>query len=250
MAEFSVCRVATMTSSPARVMHHAVWRHRVEVAVSPPRAELYFHDERWIDSVNTQLRFEATVFNSDRGSTWEVVSPSGGPGAGTISATGLYQAPNKGALASGTTDIVVATARDDPLRKAYAWVTLLGLGPLPAPEPRIEIWPKHVTLYCWSPPFDNAYIDDSNKLQVFRAFPRHAANPAVAWSVDVGTVIPYATDTTWCTFLAPNTVASPNSGGATVATVTAKLAAGASADARIVLLNYVWPNPPTPPPYY
>ena len=98
--------------------------------------ELYFHDERWIDSVNTQLRFEATVFNSDRGSTWEVASPSGGPGAGTISATGLYQAPNKGALASGTTDIVVATARDDPLRKAYAWVTLLGLGPLPAPEPR------------------------------------------------------------------------------------------------------------------
>ena len=102
-----------------------------------------------------------------------------------------------------------------------------------------------MTLYCWSPPFDNAYIDDSNKLQVFRAFPRHAANPAVAWSVDVGTVIPYATDTTWCTFLAPNTVASPNSGGATVATVTAKLAVGASADARIVLLNYVCRIPDT-----
>ena len=42
--------------------------------------------------------------------------------------TGLYRAPDKGTLPTGTTDVVVATARADPLRKAFAWVTLVGLG--------------------------------------------------------------------------------------------------------------------------
>jgi hypothetical protein len=234
-----------MTSWPVRVVHQAVWRHRVEVTISPPRAELYFRDERWIDPINAQLRFEATVFNSDRGVTWDVVSPSAGPGAGTIDATGLYQAPDKGSLASGTTDIVVATARADPLRKAYAWVTLVGLGPLPAPAPELEIWPKLVTLFYWTGD-DNQYIDASNKLQVFRAFPRNAVKPAVTWSVSggLGTVIPDASDTSWCTYLAPNAGASPNAGSAPVATITAKLTADPSVsdDARVVLRNYAWPN--------
>ena len=229
---------------PVRVIHQAVWRHRIEVAVAPARAELYFRDERWIDPINTQLRFEATVFNSDRGATWEVVSPSGGAGAGTIDATGLYQAPNKGTLTSGTTDIVVATSRADPLRKAYAWVTLVGLGPLPAPQATIEIWPKHVSLFYWSGD-DNAYIDDSNKLQVFRAFASNAAPPGITWSVTagMGTVVPYPTDTSWCTYLAPNTGPSPNAGSAPVATVTAALTSDPTVndDARIVLRNYAWP---------
>ena len=223
----------------------ALCRCPVEVALAPPRAELYFHDERWIDPINTQLRFEATVFNSDRGATWEVVAPSGGPGAGSIDATGLYQAPDKGTLASGATDIVVATARADPLRKAYAWVTLVGRGPLPAPEPTLEIWPKHATLYYWTGD-DNSYIDGSNKLRLFRAFPRHAPNPAVTWSVNagMGTVVPSPADTRWCTYLAPNAGPSAGPGAAPVASITATLTANpaVTADARIVLLNYAWPN--------
>ena len=220
-----------------RVVHHMLCRHQVEVAVQPPRAELYFRDERWIDPIDTQLRFEAVVYNSDRGATWPVLAPDGGPGRGTIDATGLYQAPDKGALDSGTTDVVVATARADPLRKAFAWVTLVGLGPLPAPPPRIEIWPKLVTLYYRNND-NNDYIDDSNKLWVFRAFPRHAANPTVQWSATTGTVTPGSPDTGWCTY------STPGSGSVSEAIVTAKLASDPSItdDARVVLLNYIWPG--------
>jgi hypothetical protein len=214
-----------------------ICRHQVEVAVQPPSAELYFHDERWIDPIDTQIRFEAVVYNSDRGVTWQVLAPDGAPGRGTIDATGLYQAPDTGTLASGTTDVVVATARADPLRKAFAWVTLVGLGPLPAPAPRIEIWPRLVTLYYWSND-DNAYIDDSNKMWVFRAFPSHAASPAVNWSTTLGSIVPGSPDSTWGSYTAPNT------GGTAEATVTVALAADPTVtdDARVVLLNYNWPG--------
>jgi hypothetical protein len=214
-----------------------ICRHRVEVAVQPPRAELYFHDERWIDPIDTQLRFEAVVYNSDRGVIWQVFAPDGSPGQGTIDATGLYQAPNKGALPSGTTDVVVATARADPLRKAFAWVTLVGLGPLPAPAPRIEIWPKRITLY-YRTNDDNAYMDDSNKMRVFRAFPRHAANPTVHWTTSVGSVVAVLGDSHFGVYTAPI------SGTTTVATVTASLAANPAVtdDAEVLLLNYVWPG--------
>jgi hypothetical protein len=221
-----------------RVVHHMLCRHQVEVAVQPPRTELYFRDERWIDPIDTQIRFEAVVYNSDRGATWQVLAPDGGTGHGTIDAiTGLYQAPDKGTLDSGTTDVVVATTRADPLRKAFAWVTLVGLGPLPAPPPRIEIWPKLVTLYYWNND-DNAYIDDSNKLRMFRAFPRHAANPTVQWSASTGTVVTGSPDTGWCTYTAPA------SGGIAEATVTAALASDPTVtdDAKVVLLNYIWPG--------
>jgi len=220
-----------------QVVHHMISRHQVEVAVQPPSAELYFHDERWIDPIDTQIRFEAVVYNSDRGVTWQVLAPDGAPGRGTIDATGLYQAPDTGTLASGTTDVVVATARADPLRKAFAWVTLVGLGPLPAPAPRIEIWPKLVTLYYWSND-DNAYIDDSNKMWVFRAFPSHAASPAVNWSTTLGSIVPGSPDSTWGSYTAPNT------GGTAEATVTVALAADPTVtdDARVVLLNYNWPG--------
>ena len=237
-------------SRPAiRVVHHMVCRHQVEVAVQPPRAELYFHDERWVDPINTQLRFEAVVYNADRGVTWQVLAPGGGPGAGTIDATGVYRAPDKGALASGTTDVVVATARADPLRKAFAWVTLVGLGPLPEPAPRIEIWPKHVTLF-YANLHDNPYIDDSNKLFVFRAFPRHAAIPTVQWAIKApttvlapGTVTLSSTDTDLCTYWAPAPPSGPPYPPVEV-TITAQLPAysGVQDDATVVLLNYVWPG--------
>ena len=214
-----------------------ICRHQIEVAVYPPRAELYFHNERWVDPINTQLRFEAVVFNADRGVTWQVLAPDGGPGHGTIDATGLYQAPDKDTLDSGTTDVVVATTRADPLRKAFAWVTLVGLGPLPAPSPRIEIWPKLVTLF-YQTGNDNAYLDDRNKLWAFRAFPRHAANATVQWSATLGSVVAGSPDTTWGTYTAPG------SGAVAEATVTATLQAdpGVTDDARVILRNYVWPG--------
>lgn len=227
-----------MIHPPAfRVVHHMVCRHQVEVAVQPPSAELYFHDERWTDPIDTQFRFEAVIYNSDRGVIWQVLAPDGGPGHGTIDATGLYQAPDKGTLASGTTDVVVATSRADPLRKAFAWVTLVGLGPLPAPAPRIEIWPKLITLYYWNND-DNAYIDDSNKKWVFRAYPRHLANAAVTWSTTVGAIAGGSPDSTFGTYTAPS------SGNIAEATVTAALAADPSVtdSATVVLLNYNWPG--------
>jgi hypothetical protein len=228
-----------------QIIHDAVWRHRVEVMVSPARAQLYFHDERWVDPINTQTRFEATAYNTDRGANWSVVSPGGGAGLGTIDETGLYQAPAKGSIPSGATDIVVATAQADPLRKAFAWVTLIGGGPAPAPKVWLDVWPRLVTLYYWSGD-DNAYIDASNKLRVFRAFPRHATNPTVNWSLTSGPgkLQPSLTDSALCTYLAPNAGASPDAASAPTATITASLAADPSvtADVEIVLLNYAWPN--------
>jgi hypothetical protein len=220
-----------------QVVQQVVCRHRVEVAVQPPLAELYFRDERWIDPINTQLRFEAVVYNSDRGVTWQVLAPNGGPGLGTIDDTGLYRGPDKGVLESGTTDVVVATARADQLRKAFAWVTLVGLGPLPAPAPRIEIWPKRITLYYWNGA-DNAYMDDRNKRFVFRAFPRHIANQTVTWATTLGGIVGGVPDTHFGTYTAPN------GGGVAEATVTAALQTDPTVtdDAKVVLLNYMWPG--------
>src|SRR5262245_57683690 len=150
------------------VVHHVVARHRIEVEVWPARVELAFRDEKWINPVDAECRFEATVYNSSQGVTWEVLSTSGGLGAGTIDQQGLYRAPLKDALPSGYTDIVVASATEDPLRKAFAWVTVLGDGPEPVPAPVIEIWPKRSHIY-YQQNHHNAYIDDSNKRQLFSA---------------------------------------------------------------------------------
>jgi hypothetical protein len=235
-----------MIQAPAfRVVHHVVCRHRVEVAVQPPQAALYFHDERWIDPIDTQLRFAAVVYNSDRGVTWQVLAPDGGPGRGTIDATGLYQAPDKGALDSGTTDVVVATAHADPLRKAFAWITLVGLGPLPAPAPRIEIWPKQVTLF-YPDSHDYAYLDDRNKRQVFRAFPGHAPNPRVQWLVNGAPQFPPAGTDPWFTYSAPADASSYPANGPSYqeVTVVAQLAAdpGVQDAAKVTLIDYAWPG--------
>ncbi|MGH7119779.1 MAG: hypothetical protein ACREFP_12445 [Acetobacteraceae bacterium] len=217
-----------------RIVHHAVCRHRVEVEVRPAAAELYFHDERWIDPVNTQIRFEAVAYNTDTGVTWQVLAPGGGPGAGAIDATGSYLAPNKGALASGTTDIVVATARADPLRKACAFVTLVGLGPLPAPQPVIEIWPKSRTLYYVNGA-DNSYIDDCNKMQLFRAFPKNSPGGGVTWRIDG------AVQTGNDIFFL---YSSPNSGTVASHAVSAEIQGMPTvADtAKLIVRNYVWPG--------
>jgi hypothetical protein len=221
------------------VIHHIECRHRIEVEVSPPRAELYFADERWTDRIDTQIRFEATVFNSDRGVHWQVYAADGGTGAGSIDATGLYRAPAKGSLTSGHTDVVVATSVEDPLRKAYAWVTVVGEGPLPTPQPRIEIWPKRASLYYggW---YDNAYIDDSNKQQLFRATLWHSADQTVEWLVDGSLQLAQ-----------PNVMAqsfvyeAPGSGPdqqPKIVRVRIKSNPGVYDEAQLVLLNYVWPG--------
>ena len=201
------------------VIHHITCRHQVEVEVSPPRAELYFGDERWTDPLDTQIRFEATVFNSGRGVRWQVYDAAGGPGAGTIDATGLYQAPAKGGLKSGHTEVIVATSVEDPLRKAYAWVTLIGVGPLKAPDPRIN---------------DNAYIDDSNKIQLFQATIWNSAIQTVSWQVFSGAG---AIDANGL-YRAPNFGADHQ-----LAIIRAYIDSTTVYDeARVVLLNYVWPG--------
>jgi hypothetical protein len=216
------------------IAHRIVCRHRVEVEVAPARATLYFGDERWIDPVNTQARFEAIVFNADSGVNWSVLAPGGGPGAGAIDATGLYRAPAKGGLASGATDVVVATARADPLRKAFAWVTLVGEGPLAAPEPRVEIWPKRGAIY-YRTGQDNSYIDPSNMKLLFRAILFDAPGAPVQWRVNGG--VQGGADP-WFLYEAPAF------GGESTTTVSVEVA-GAPAtrdDAKVLLLNYSWPG--------
>lgn len=224
---------------PMRIIHPSlncggICRHSVEVMITPGEATVYFHDERWIDPVDTQIRFEALVLNSDTGVTWQVLAPDGTPGAGTIDATGLYQAPDKGALATFTTELVLASARADPLRKAYAFVTLLGEGPLPAPAPAIEIWPKTRTL-TYPGGADNAYIDDRNKMQLFQAFPKNSPGPGVTWLVD-GVVQPG--NDVWFLYRPPAT------GSDALHSVTAQIPGLPQvADTALVsLVNYLWPG--------
>jgi hypothetical protein len=208
-------------------------RHQVEIELWPARVQLNFRDEWTANPVDTQVRFEAIVYNSEEGYRWEVRDLDGNPGSGTIDASGLYQAPPKGTLASGLTEIIVATAREDPLRKAYAWVTLIGNGPEPAPVPTVEVFPKRVNLYYWQGA-DNSYIDASNKMRQFNAVPRHSAS-AVEWLVD-GTLQPGTSP--WFLYQAPGT------GGTRVVTVRARLQAQPTiyGDAETLLLNYNWPG--------
>jgi hypothetical protein len=219
---------------PIDIVHHVVCRHQVEVEVMPARATLYWRDEGWIDPTDTQIRFDAVVYNADTGVTWQVLAPDGSPGKGMIDPSGLYRAPDKGTLPSGTTDIVIATARADPLRKAFAWVTLVGLGPAPAPVPRIEIWPKRSTLY-YRTGANNDYMDVSNKQQLFRAFLTNAPDQQVRWTVDGAVQI--GTEP-WLLYQAPNV------GGEALVTVRAQVVAAplAQDDAKIILLNYNWPG--------
>ncbi len=223
-----------MRHGRVNIVRDIVCRPRIEIEVSPARAQLYFADERWIDPINTELRFEATWFNTDAGVTWRVLAPGGGPGLGSIDATGLYRAPAKGGLVSGVTDMVSATANADPLRKAFAWVTLVGLGPSPVPPPRIGIWPKTRTLFYQSGE-DNSYISDSNKLQMFQAEIRDSADNAVRWLVNG---VPQPGNEPFFLYRAPNTGSTQHIG------ITAQIQsqAAVASSAKVVLLNYFWPG--------
>jgi hypothetical protein len=228
------------------VVHHVVCRHRVEVEIWPARAEVNFRDERSVNPVNTQVRFEALLYNTTAGVRWDVRDLAGNPGAGSIDVSGLYQAPPKGSLPSGWTDVVVASAVDDPLRRAYAWVTLVGDGPAPVPPARIAISPKTACLYFpgnQGPADRNEFIDISNTMQVFRATLRDSPTSDIEWFVhDAGTPPPMVP--------APNPEPSSlfryvvtGSGATKVVVVTARITAEpAVADsAKIVVTNYRWP---------
>jgi hypothetical protein len=167
-----------------RVIHHVVCQHQVEVEVWPSVAEVYFKDERFVHPVNTQVQFEASVYNAPTNRvTWQVTDLNGAPGPGNIDAAGLYTAPLKGAIQNGFTVLVVATSVDDPFRKAYAKIALIGHGPEPKPVPRLEIYPKDAYLY-YPDGHHNEHIDDTNTKRLFEARIRDTALTEVEWLVD------------------------------------------------------------------
>lgn len=166
------------------IVHNMVCQHQIEIEVWPTKTEVYFRDEPHVDPISTQVRFDALVYNAPTANvTWKVKSAGGGPGAGTVDPSGLYIAPPKGSLVHGYTDIIVATAVDDPMRKAYGRVALIGFGPELPPQPCIEIFPKQLSLY-YPENFHNNYIDFSNTLQIFRTLINHSPSGEVEWFVD------------------------------------------------------------------
>jgi hypothetical protein len=213
------------------VYHQIVCRHRIEVEVWPPRAEVHFQDDPLANSALKQTRFEAVVINSEQGYLWEVRQPDGSPGLGSIDETGIYRAPAKGSLTNGATEVIVATAREDRLRKAYAWVTLVGIGAQPAEVPSINIFPKSVNLYYWSGA-SNKYIDAANKQREFLAILYDGAG-AIDWLVNGAP----SGSGDWLLYQAPNT------GSGAVVKVRAQLAGQPSVfdEATVLQLNYSWP---------
>jgi hypothetical protein len=220
------------------VVHHVTRHHRAEIEVWPPRAEVTFSDERSANPANTMIRFEATVLNAcSTAVRWDVLGAAGGPGAGSIDSTGLYRAPRWASGLDGATDVVVATLVEDPLRTAYAWVTLAGEGPWPVPQPRLELLPKTAYLYYPSG-YDNAYIDSSNTMQFFRAHLRHSPSQIVEWLVD-GVVQAGQTEHVF--------LYTVSGGGAPKeVTVEARVPGEPTAvdSAKVMLTNYDWPGIP------
>lgn len=229
---FGQHRFAGRNGSVTDVYHRVVCRHQVEIEVWPPRVEVHFNDDWTANPIDTQTRFEATVYNSDQGYLWEVRALDGSPGQGTIDASGLYRAPTKGALPNGFTEIIVATAREDRLRRAYAWVTLVGFGPEPVTAPTVDIWPKRVNLY-YRQGANNNYMDDSNKMRQFGAILRDSTD-SIEWLVNGGS----SGTGPWFLYQAPNT------GGTNTVTIRARLQTQHSIfdEAKVLLLNYSWPG--------
>jgi hypothetical protein len=220
-------------AGPAGVRRQVVCKHQVEIEVWPPRAEARFADDWTADPATTQVRFEAQVYNSSEGYTWSVRAVDGSAGQGSVDASGLYRAPPKGALASGATELVVATSGEDPLRTAFAWVTLVGRGPRPAPAAQVTVLPHRLNLY-YGAGANNDLIDTCNKRCEFQAL-AFGATSAVEWLVNG---VPQGVTGPWFLYQAPN------SGATAVVTVTARLQSdhAVSADAKISLLNYDWPG--------
>jgi hypothetical protein len=221
---------------PAEVVHHITRSHRPEVEVWPPRTQVTFSDERSANPADTMARFEATIINAcSTAVTWTVLSPDGGPGAGSIDATGLYTAPTFKPELDGATDLVVVTLDEDPLRTAFAWVTLAGDGPWPVPVAMIDILPKTAFLY-YPDGQDNAYIDASNTMQFFRVLLRDSPTQSVQWKVD-GVVQAGQSERI---FLYRATGSGPEK-EVTVEAAIQGLPAAVD-EAKVMLTNYYWPG--------
>jgi hypothetical protein len=158
------------------------------VEIWPAAAEVYFADERCADPVTAQVRFEAVVYNSPTSRViWEVRDLQGNPGKGWVDAAGVYHAPVKGALGNATTEIVSATAADDPLRKAFASVTLVGKGPAEPVVPTLLLLPKVATIFY--PPNAttgkyNDYMNPASTEQVFQAVIGRTEDREVIWTIN------------------------------------------------------------------
>ena len=233
-------RLARPNRPPCKpaVIHDLVCQHRMEVEVWPASAEVFFLDERFAHPVNSQVRFDAVVYNAptDR-VTWEVKNLSGSSGAGSIDPSGLYTAPPKGTFPNGITDIIVATSVDDPFRKAYGQVSLIGHGPEPKPDPTIEISPKKSYLYY--PGGHNAYIDESNKMQFFRTTLRNIPSAQLVWEIGSHPPIPW--NEPWYLFKVNEFLSFVVEDKITI---TARLndEPAIKDEAVVFLLNYSWPG--------
>ncbi len=212
--------------------------HQVEIELWPPNAEAYFANERYADPATAQVRFDATVYNAPTSRIrWDVRDASGNLGKGTIDNTGVYHAPPKTAgMDSGMTEIVCATAVDDPLRKAFAYVTIVGRGPAPAPIPTILILPKTTEVFYPGTEYHNEYMDPSKTVQRFEAIITKTTDRQVIWKFNtveqVGHTLP------WINYRAIGP------GGTAFVKVTATLKNHPSVhdEAELVVTNYVWPG--------
>ena len=137
---------------------------------------------------------------------------------------------------SGLTEIVVATATADPLRQAFAYVTLVGRGPEPPPAATLLILPQRVNLY-YRQGGDSDWIDDSNKVQVFRAIVRNSPS-SLNWFVGASAV-PEAEHGPLFYF-----EPAASSGPDTFIPIRAQLATDATvqSEAKVVLVTYNWPG--------
>lgn len=221
-----------------KVIHRWICKHQIEVEVTPAQSEVNYRDEAYTDPLNTQVRFAATVYNAPSNRVrWTVIDGLGQPGAGSIDADGLYIAPTKGSRPYAMTDIVMAVSQDDPNRKAYALVNLVGFGPEVPPEPKIMIFPRTAYTYYRDtvPGTHNHYIDSSNKEQIFQTIISGTDSHQVIWrrdGIQVGNHDPQ--------YL----FVSDSTGQGSTVLLTAQLMShpGVSDTAIIRQINYHWPG--------
>ena len=106
-----------------------------------------------------------------QGTSGTCATPPAAPARARSTRPGSTGPRRRAPLPSGPTEVVVATAREDPLRQAFAWVTLVGDGPAPTPADgrtpaaHQPLLPARV---------DNAYMDASNTM---RSSGRRRATP-------------------------------------------------------------------------
>jgi hypothetical protein len=214
--------------------------HQVEIEVWPSRAEVYFADERNADPATSQVRFDAMVYNAPTSRViWEVRDMSGNPGRGTVDNTGLYRAPSKGVLESGTTEVLCATAADDPLRKAFAYVTLVGKGPAVPPPPTILVVPRTAEIYFQgniNAQVHNQYMDPSKTVQRFEAIITNTQDQRVEWKFDG--VVQSGHELPWIEYKAPAT------GNKSIVQILATLKSNPSISGKsqVTVVNYIWPG--------